>query len=429
MPPSFESLQGIVQYYIKCSLFVTEGLKLLKTNQEIEVPVHVIMPEAAKLKLLKSPSDYSHKALGTSAKVGLTITLRRRIVAIGDNLEVGLSIFDTPGTTRLRSFSASLRSVMLFLNDDNRGAQAPVTRPLSEVTQTFPLIRVGRHHGAVAGAGDGFVDQISQRLFLLIDPEVAKASMESPLISIRTLLRLQITLDDSETPNVSFEVPIVVVPEVKAVIPPSPPAPPQIRRANTINSMPQRRPRQQHNQHGPTWSPGMSFGTGSDNIYMETNTQINSQFIPTHYQVPSSTPLIMQQQQQQQQKSLSMSMTGRSISNGSSGHTQQRGPRRESLKKSPRITGSGTPALSRELSQNSPPGSFGWYGGNVGNFNGYSGGDGYFTALPEPRIPLQKYYPAVPQVGAGGGGIARPPSSAGSLTSSTRSQAFDRHGF
>ncbi|KAJ3394177.1 hypothetical protein HDU84_009497 [Entophlyctis sp. JEL0112] len=207
MPPTFEAVAGSISYYIKCSMLYQEPLKLLKTNHEIEVPVEVAVPESAKLLLLRSPSQLTQPFLGGPDKIGCVIELPRRVLTLGETLEVNIAIQSTPPGTALRTMIASLRPVVQYLSNvqhltQARGAQAAIPRPLSEVVESFPLVCVGREYGT---------ETILRQLQLDIDPSLARASFESPLISCKTVLRVQLTLDNSETPNITYEVPIVVL--------------------------------------------------------------------------------------------------------------------------------------------------------------------------------------------------------------------------
>ncbi|ORY48102.1 hypothetical protein BCR33DRAFT_714532 [Rhizoclosmatium globosum] len=211
MPPTFDSIGGTVHYYIKCSILFSEAFKLLKTNYEIEVPVIVGMPEAAKVKLLQAPSQLLHPFEPSDEKVGCTVQMPRRIVQMGDTMEVNIAITSTPGDARIRSLAVSLRTSLRFLTNQQhltqaRGAQAPVARPLCELNESFNLVKVG---------GEDGVRQIVRQIPIYVDPTIAQVSFESPLISVKTIFRLQIILDDSETPNISYEVPVVVLPRIK----------------------------------------------------------------------------------------------------------------------------------------------------------------------------------------------------------------------
>ncbi|KAI8615996.1 hypothetical protein BC830DRAFT_239934 [Chytriomyces sp. MP71] len=209
MPPSFETVAGTIQYYIKCSMLYQEGINLLKSSSDVEMPVKIIMPDIAAMKMLSAPSHMQHQGEGTNEKVDFAVEIQKRILAIGDTLEVDVFINATPGDTRIRSINASLRSVVSYVNvGKNIGAQSKVPRPLSEMSQSFPLVKVG---------GIGGAEPIARRVFLLVDPELAVQSFESPFISSKTFFRLEITIDDSETPNISYEVPIVVVPPIGAL--------------------------------------------------------------------------------------------------------------------------------------------------------------------------------------------------------------------
>ncbi|KAJ3139073.1 U3 snoRNP protein [Physocladia obscura] len=124
---------------------------------------------------------------------------------VGDSVEVNLTIAATPGSGRLRKLNASLRPIVAFLNDDKVAARATFPRPMSEWNETFSNLLVVTPN-----------NPLIRQFHLLVDPEIAQATFESPLISVKTILRLQITTEDSEVPNVSKEFPIVVVPPISS---------------------------------------------------------------------------------------------------------------------------------------------------------------------------------------------------------------------
>ncbi|KAJ3210472.1 hypothetical protein HDU82_008052 [Entophlyctis luteolus] len=195
--------QQLVQVVYESS----EPFKLLKTNVEIEVPVEVSMPESAKLRFLRSPSHLTHVMEATEGKIGCTVGIPRRFVAIGDTLEVNVLVQSTPPGTSLRTMIASLRPMIHYLSNGQhlsqaRGAQAIIPRPLSEVVESFPMVAIREEYGSEA---------ILRQFYLHVDPALAQPSFEAPLISCKTILRIQLTLDNSETPNISYEVPIVVL--------------------------------------------------------------------------------------------------------------------------------------------------------------------------------------------------------------------------
>ncbi|KAJ3234350.1 hypothetical protein HDU78_005891 [Chytriomyces hyalinus] len=209
MPPSFESPSGSIEYHIKCTMLYQEGMRLLKSSCDFEIPVQVFMPEEAKLKMLAAPSQMFQQADQVSDKVSYSVDIQRRILSIGQTLQVDVTVLSTPNTAKLRSINASLRSAISYMNPDHSVAvQTKFPRPLSEISMDFPNIQVGATGTA----------PIYRRLYLTVDPLLAQASMESPFISIKTLLRLQFLLDDSEVPNVQYDVPVVVVPKTRAQI-------------------------------------------------------------------------------------------------------------------------------------------------------------------------------------------------------------------
>ncbi|KAJ3020352.1 UNVERIFIED_CONTAM: hypothetical protein HDU68_010224 [Siphonaria sp. JEL0065] len=200
LPSSFENPAGSIQYYIKVSMLYQEGMKLLKSSVQVDVPVTVLMPETARLKLLSAPSQITHQVASSDDKIGYSVQIPKRILAVGERLEVNVMIFSTPGDAKLRLFNASLRPNASYLSPNNYGAQGIFPRPLAEVSETFNLVKASQH------------EPIIRHFYLDVDPSIALPSMESPLISIKTVFRLQMTLDVSETPNSVYELPVVIVP-------------------------------------------------------------------------------------------------------------------------------------------------------------------------------------------------------------------------
>ncbi|KAJ3012900.1 UNVERIFIED_CONTAM: hypothetical protein HDU68_000972 [Siphonaria sp. JEL0065] len=206
MPPSFSSVSGRVAYVIKCTVHYQETKKLMRTTYDQEFPLVVSMPDTAKIRMLHSSSADATDIQGTHDKVGYSINIPTRIARPGDSLEVNISINSTPGEAKLRLVNASLRPLITYFKEDKTPSVAKFPRPLSEMSQSFPLLKVGGTNGC---------EPIKRRLFLLVDPDVAKASVDSPLVSVKTVFRLQVTLDNSEYPNISVEIPIIIVPQLK----------------------------------------------------------------------------------------------------------------------------------------------------------------------------------------------------------------------
>ncbi|KAI9352867.1 hypothetical protein BDR26DRAFT_849984 [Obelidium mucronatum] len=204
LPPTFISVGGSIQYYIKCSMLYQEGMRILKSNHEIEVPIIILMPDSAKIRLYNTPCQLTQEGPANADKVHYTVSIPKVIVAVGENLEVNLDISSTPADTRLRTIQVSLRPIVSYVNVDRISAHLPFPRPMSEITESFPLVQVG----------NGGIESVKRKLFLEVDGTIAQPSFESPLISVRSILRIQITIDNSEVPNISKEFPIVVLPQL-----------------------------------------------------------------------------------------------------------------------------------------------------------------------------------------------------------------------
>ncbi|KAJ3251109.1 hypothetical protein HDU77_006138 [Chytriomyces hyalinus] len=205
LPPSFETICGGVSYFIKIMFTFTEQGKFMKSTREHVVPITISVPERAILKMLSIPSPFSHSVPLSDEKVGFTVKFPKKVVAIGEALQVEVTITSTPNMIRLRSLYACLKVVASYRNEQDV-SHSVFSRPVAETTRGLNLARVGGTHGG---------EPIKLRLSLPVEEEAgAKASIESPLVTLRTMLRLQLVTDDSDTPNTSLEFPVLVLPSV-----------------------------------------------------------------------------------------------------------------------------------------------------------------------------------------------------------------------
>ncbi|KAJ1545579.1 hypothetical protein HK405_007829, partial [Cladochytrium tenue] len=201
LPPSYSDKTSSITYHFKTTLSYQDGMRLLKTHREIETPVTVLMPEAARSRLLLSnQTPLVHQADPTDAKCGYAIHLPIRVVRPGEVVTADVELHSTPAGSKIRLISASLRSTKEYLGAENRAALVKFPRPLSEASENIGAAVPSRSQA------------LTRRFTLIVDKDIAQPSLESPLISIKTFFRLEVVLDTSETPNVAIEVPLVVIP-------------------------------------------------------------------------------------------------------------------------------------------------------------------------------------------------------------------------
>ncbi|KAJ3208263.1 hypothetical protein HDU82_002718 [Entophlyctis luteolus] len=200
LPPSFQSTSGSIEYSIKCSISFQEELKLFRSHREIEVPVTVNVPSQVVAKLLKNPSTATQEDWGSHEKAGFKVFVPNRVTTIGGEISVEITIFSTPPNAKLRLITATMRPQITYLSSDKIGVQATFPRPLADWSQ-------------IVNKSIDSSEPIIRKIFLTADPEMASVSFKSVLISVETVLRVQIILDTSETPNVSVEIPIVLLPQ------------------------------------------------------------------------------------------------------------------------------------------------------------------------------------------------------------------------
>ncbi|ORY48106.1 hypothetical protein BCR33DRAFT_58632 [Rhizoclosmatium globosum] len=198
MFPSFEGTGGRVYYTLKITVTWSESL-LRATTEDIEVPVFLFVPNNGVNKLLKSVSRFNHEVPPSQEKCGVSIRVPTTNFRPGDSVEADLAIYFTP--FKIRMLQVSIRSEVRYLGPSNKEGIYKFPRPLSEINESFALIKVNNGDPA-----------LTRKLVLLIDPTLAQPSLESPLISVKTRLQVNIVCDNSESPNITLQVPLMIVP-------------------------------------------------------------------------------------------------------------------------------------------------------------------------------------------------------------------------
>ncbi|KAI8840311.1 hypothetical protein BJ741DRAFT_596978 [Chytriomyces cf. hyalinus JEL632] len=213
MPPSFTSPGGSISYSLKCTLIYQEGLNLLRSGLEVDSPVHVYIPSLSQNRLLSNAGALSHQSdpALSAARVSYALSLSRRVVRVGDSLEADVAVTGCPQNVSISSLTASLHQTITYLslgspstNAAGKGVQAKLHRSISATSETFdPPIDI------VAGSSAPLL----RRFYLSVDPQHADGCFESPLISIQTTVRLEITCArNADAANVSVDIPVLIVP-------------------------------------------------------------------------------------------------------------------------------------------------------------------------------------------------------------------------
>ncbi|KAJ3231593.1 hypothetical protein HDU81_003664 [Chytriomyces hyalinus] len=213
MPPSFTSPGGSISYSLKCTLIYQEGLNLLRSGLEVDSPVLVYIPSLSQNRLLSNPGALSHQSdpALSATRVSYALSLSRRVVRVGDSLEADVAVTGCPQNVSIASLTASLHQTITYLslgspstNAAGKGVQAKLHRSISATSETFdPPIDMASRSSA----------PLLRRFYLNVDPQHADGCFESPLISIQTTVRLEITCArNADAANVSVDIPVLIVP-------------------------------------------------------------------------------------------------------------------------------------------------------------------------------------------------------------------------
>ncbi|KAJ3026148.1 UNVERIFIED_CONTAM: hypothetical protein HDU68_006137 [Siphonaria sp. JEL0065] len=200
--PSLETTSGYIRYFLKVTLSWVESMNLMRSTQEVEVPVLFYIPNHGASKLLKSPTVFKHEVPPSQEKCGCAINVPQRAFRAGDTVTADLTIYSTPPNVKLRLLLVSIKSEATYIGD-KRESTIKFPRPLAEFNETFAKVQLV--HGQ---------EPLVRRLSLLIDASLAQATMDTPLVSIKTRLQIQIVCDNSELPNITLQVPLIIVPPI-----------------------------------------------------------------------------------------------------------------------------------------------------------------------------------------------------------------------
>ncbi|KAJ1565443.1 hypothetical protein HK405_012344, partial [Cladochytrium tenue] len=216
MPPTFADTSGSINYSLKVTVSYIEPGRLLRSYRETAASVTVLMPRAEADRLSRSDkaSPQLHRSEPTQARCGFDVRLSTRVLRPGDSLVVDVCVFGLPKNTNVRILAASLRAVKLFFGPDNKNHQVRLPRPMDEASELFSSASGAASGGASFSTSGTTPDggELARRFTMVVDRAVAVPSMESPLISVRSFFRLEVVLDNTETPNVLADFPVIILP-------------------------------------------------------------------------------------------------------------------------------------------------------------------------------------------------------------------------
>ncbi|KAI8851015.1 hypothetical protein BC829DRAFT_132664 [Chytridium lagenaria] len=203
LPPTFSDFRGSITYGIRATISYVEGMRIIRTNKTVEVPVIVAMPIVVRKSLVVNQNHLLYQEPYNPEKVMYTLSVPRRAVCIGESVDLQIQVLNMPPGRSVSSVMVALNTMFEF-----RGkASVPVSLPpLSKVfDDSWEL-----DHREMMTSNK--LPNWKRSYSLLANIEKAKPTLDSPLISVKHFLRLEIRLVGQMYPNVSVEIPIVLVP-------------------------------------------------------------------------------------------------------------------------------------------------------------------------------------------------------------------------
>ncbi|EGF83720.1 hypothetical protein BATDEDRAFT_21138 [Batrachochytrium dendrobatidis JAM81] len=210
LPPSFFDARGCIKYNLKSTLMWSETFQLLKPTHVANVPITIVMPRAHRLKLIRTPSILEYDTPYDPDRCTCAIRLPTRVYIPGQQFTVQFAISYVPQKT-IASIQVSIegcttyRSITSDATKRNRNAVVWNPFPLA-VTREVPTA------GELQSYDPNNTQIFSRTLHLVTDPKYHQPTLESSLITTRSIIKFQIFMDGEEEPHMSFETSVIVIP-------------------------------------------------------------------------------------------------------------------------------------------------------------------------------------------------------------------------
>ncbi|KAH6593583.1 hypothetical protein BASA50_007252 [Batrachochytrium salamandrivorans] len=211
LPPSFGDSRGSIKYNLKSTLTWSETFQLLKPIHIANAAITIVMPRSHRLKLLQTPSSLEYDTPYDASKCTCSIRLPTRVYIPGQQFTVQFAVLCTPKHRTIAAVQLSIegsttyRSIASDATQRNRNAV---------VWNPFPLATTREHPapGELDSRNPNIPVAFSRTVQLVTDPKYHHPTLESSIISSRSVVKVKIFLDSDTEPHMAFETAIVVVP-------------------------------------------------------------------------------------------------------------------------------------------------------------------------------------------------------------------------
>ncbi|KAH6598936.1 hypothetical protein BASA50_003443 [Batrachochytrium salamandrivorans] len=211
LPPSYSDGRGCIKYSLKSTLTWSETFQLLKPAHVANVPITIVMPRLHRLKLLRTPSTLEYDTPFDPDRCTCAIRLPTRVYIPGQQFTVQFAIPYIPQNRTISTVQTSIEASTTYrsITSDatKRNRNAVVWNPF--------LLALAREQPAPGELNSYDPSQsavFSRTVHLVTDPKYHQPTLESSIISSRSIVKFQIFLDGDDEPHMAFETAIVVIP-------------------------------------------------------------------------------------------------------------------------------------------------------------------------------------------------------------------------
>ncbi|KAH6593740.1 hypothetical protein BASA50_007176 [Batrachochytrium salamandrivorans] len=211
LPPSFGDSRGSIKYNLKSTLTWSETFQLLKPIHIANAAITIVMPRSHRLKLLQTPSSLEYDTSYDASKCTCSIRLPTRVYIPGQQFTVQFAVLCTPKHRTIAAVQLSIEGSTTYRSI----ASDPTQRNRNAVVwNPFPLATTREHPapGELDSRNPNIPVAFSRTVQLVTDPKYHHPTLESSIISSRSVVKVKIFLDSDTEPHMAFETAIVVVP-------------------------------------------------------------------------------------------------------------------------------------------------------------------------------------------------------------------------
>ncbi|KAJ3106121.1 hypothetical protein HDU97_006938 [Phlyctochytrium planicorne] len=204
LPPTFEDHRASILYGLKATISFQEGMRIMKSTKTTQTGVAIRVPVGVRRSMVANQNHLLYQEPYRADKVMYTLSVPRRSLCIGETIDVEITVLNMPPGKYLSTLTVSIRTQFEFRGKAGSNTSAIERQVLDNILDD------SWEFGLKNMRSTNTVPDWKRKFSL--KTANAKPSLDSPLISVRHAMSLEMRLMGDPKPNVSVEIPIVLVP-------------------------------------------------------------------------------------------------------------------------------------------------------------------------------------------------------------------------